>query len=255
MFKLRLIMKNIFIFLFCVTSFNKLYSQENENELSSKLSKNHTGISIGFMNSQQLAIIDNKQYRSNYLTQSLGLIYTRDLNKKFEISLEDNLLLNSGIENTFDYNGSNLSYKYNPVIMSLSLKLRYKFKKNGTFNGIPNFIHIGPALNYDVTNGTSIIKYDIIPNGNLRNAIKFNALTTAYAIGAGYNFTLKYINLRTELNYISGFNSMVETKLTNLDFSKVRNSGVFINLVIEDRLIKGANSKSQKSWFKRYLRR
>ena len=148
-----------------------------------------------------------------------------------------------------------MSYKYNPVIMSLSLKLRYKFKKNGTFNGIPNFIHIGPALNYDVTNGTSIIKYDIIPNGNLRNAIKFNALTTAYSIGAGYNFTLKYINLRSELNYISGFNNMVETNLTNLNFSKVRNSGLFINIVIENRLIKGANIKSQKSWFKRYLRR
>jgi hypothetical protein len=248
-------MKNIFIFLFCVTSFNIIYAQENDNILSGKSLKNHTGLSIGFMNSKHLAIIDNKRYSSNYLTPSLGLLFTRDLSKRFELSFEDNLLLNSGIENTFDYNGSNISYKYNPVIMSLSFKLRYKFKRNRTFNGVPNFIHIGPAINYDVNNRNSITNSNIISNGLARNYIKFNALSSNISIGAGYNFTLKYVNLRTEFNYINDFNRMVETNFTNLNFSKIRNSGLFINLILENRLMMVKEKKSQKSWFKRYFKR
>lgn len=248
-------MKYLIFALLLITLLNEAYSQDNQNIITSIPSKNHTGLTVGVINFQHLAIINNNKYKSTYYVPSLGLIYTRDLNKKFEASIEENLLLNGGNENSFYYSGSKISYKYNPVIMSFSLKLRYKFKKNGAFNGIPNFIHVGPSLNYDVTNGNSIIKTDIIPNGDLRNFIKFNALTTAYTIGSGYNFTLKYINLKTEFNYVRGFNSEVKNNFTNLNFSKVRNSGVFINLVVENRLTKGARSKFQKSWFKRYLRR
>lgn len=238
-----------------MTSFNILFAQKNDNILSGKSLKNHTGFSIGFINSRHLAIIDNKRYSSNYLSPSLGLIYTRDLNNKFEMSFEENLLLNSSIENKFDYNGSNISYKYNPVTMSLSFKLRYKFKKNRIFNGAPNFIHIGPAINYDVNNRNSITNSNIISNGLARNYIKFNALSSNISIGAGYNFTLKYVSLRTEFNYITDFNRMVETNIPNLNFSKIRNSGLFINLILENKLMMVKEKKSQKSWFKRYLRR
>ena len=241
----------LFIFLFG-------YGQENSNIISITPTNNFTGMSIGMSNNIHSIQFDGTTFKSNNAMFSMGLVYTRKLNDKWEFSAEDNLLLGS-IVNNYKHLNTSYSYSINNAIMSIPLTLRYKINDDNEFNGFPDFFHLGPSFSYNLA-GSSTRAPQLSKLGASSGYIPFPIFTNPFEynfkLGTGYNFKLKYVYLRTEFNYYLGFNSHNKNTIPGIVLTRVTNNICGVNLVLENRMGKVVYKKRARlshNWLKNLI--
>lgn len=246
--------KYILFFYLCIPSLAKAQVKE-DNIISSTPTKYFTGLSIGASNIQQNALINGQNKVSNNQTFDLGLIFEKELSDRINLSFRPNIAI-GGIKHRFIIEKDKYSFNYPLSLFKTSLLVSYAFKKSNKFNLLPNYFLIGPEFNYNLV--STNLTYRFLKNGNYSNIpsfIKNKEIQLKY--GIGYDFKLKYVNLRPEFVYIQGFNVLKSNSVLDLNYTKIVNNQYSLNFVFSQRYHKVIYNKPKKSdlpLWKRILR-
>lgn len=198
--------------------------------------KSYLGMSFGIFNDFNTAIIDEKKFIKSNKFLSLGLIYTKPLNKNIELSFEENLNIYGDVYNNYMSGGKNFSYNYPTVIINFPIIFRYILNKSKSDSWIPHFIELGPAFNFDL--GSEKAANFVSENYQTRPIENFmKPFSTSLRVGTGYTFDLKYAFIRTELIYSYGFSSFKRNTLPFGIMTEVKNDALGLNIIFENRNI------------------
>ena len=122
-------MKNWLLFaLLFINSFPVNSQVKDSTIISITPTKYFTGISLGFTNISQKAIINSQNFSSNNPAFNLGLLFEKEFSNHFKLSTRPELLIGSNIKTKFKYANKEYSYSYSSAIIQLPLLLIYTFK-------------------------------------------------------------------------------------------------------------------------------
>jgi hypothetical protein len=201
-----------------------------------------TGISIGYSNIQQNATINSLIYSSNNSTFNLGLLFEKELNNQFKISIRQEILIGSNVKNKFKNANKEYSYSYSNAIIQMPLLLVYTFRNKKIKNGFPDYFYFGPQLSYNISNRIASLN-----GAEIRNAAAFvRSNETSLKFGFGYDFKLKYVNFRPEFGYSYGFDVLKSNTIPNVNFTRIVNNQYSFNIVLSQRYNKVIFRKSNK---------
>lgn len=227
-------MKKILIYIALITSNYSVNAQTlKSNIISITPTKNISGLYIGIVSIEHNAVINGVKFSSYNPALNLGLIYEKEINQKIKLSIRPGIVLTDDIKNKFDLSGKDNSYVYPSVVFEFPLLFIYSVKSNKIFNGIPNYIHFGPVFSYNFANQFYRFNSSYVAIPSFASEKETNI-----KLGFGYDFKLKYVNLRPEFGYNYGFNSLKTNTLTNFNLSEIRNNVYFFNFVISKRVNK-----------------
>lgn len=246
--------KCILFFYLCIPFLAKAQVKES-NIISSTPTKYFTGLSLGVSNILQNAEINGQNKVSNNQTFDLGLIFEKELSNRIKVSFRPSIAI-GGVKNTFTIEKDKYSFNYPLSLFKAPLLVSYEFKKSNKFNGLPNYVLIGPEFNYNLV--STNLTYRILKNGIYSNIPSFiKNKETQLKYGIGYDFKLKYVNLRPEFVYIQGFNVLKSNSVLDLNYTKIVNNHYSLNFVLSQRYHKVVYKKPNKSdlpLWKRILR-
>jgi hypothetical protein len=246
--------KNILFFYLCIPFLANTQVRE-DSIISSTPTKYFTGLSLGVTNIIQNAVINGQNKVSNNQTFDLGLIFEKELNDRIKVSFRPGLAI-GGVKNTFTIEKDKYSFNYPLTSFKAPLVVIYSFKKSNKFNGLPNYVLIGPEFNYNLVSTNST--YRFLKNGIYSKIPSFiKNKETQFKFGIGYEIKLKYVNFRPEFSYIHGFNVLKSNPVPNLNYTKIVNNQYSLNFVLSQRYHKVVYNKPKKSelpLWKRILR-
>lgn len=215
--------------------FNVIYAQaqiSDTNIISNTPTKYFTGIINGFSTIEHNVVINNQDFSSLNPAFLLGLLFEREWTKSIKISVRPSIIL-SGVKHKFQFAGDKYEYSYHKSFLEIPFLLMYTFKDKKRFNGLPNYIHIGPVVNYNAINQN--ISFSRLNNASIRRPVFTKLQEPNLNFGFGYDFKLKYVNLRPEFAYKIGFNALKENTLPNLNLTNVKHNQYTFQVVIANR--------------------
>jgi hypothetical protein len=190
-----------------------------------------TGIAIGYSNIKHNATINSQNFSSNNPSINLSLLFEKEFNNQFKLSLRPGILLGSFIKNKFKDANKEYSYSYSSAIIEMPLLFVYTFRANKIANGVPNYFFFGPQLSYNISNRNTMLTGT--ENRYVPLFIKQNE--TNFKFGLGYDFKLKYLNFRPEFGYSYGFDILKSNTIPNFNFTRIVNNQYSFNILLSQR--------------------
>ena len=238
-------MKNWLPFVLLFINSFPVNSQVNDSTIISITpTKLITGMAIGYSNIKHNATINSQNFSSNNPSINLILLFEKEFNNQFKFSLRPGILLGSFIKNKFKDANKEYTYSYSSAIIEMPLLFVYTFRANKIANGVPNYFYFGPIFNYNISKRNAILTGT--ENRNTGSFVKNNE--NGFKIGFGYDFKLKYVNLRPEIGYSYGFDVLKSNTIPNFNFTRVVNNQYSFNIILSQRYNKIIYRKFNKPY-------